>query len=242
MKRKVDLFTEAMKKEGFVFPARIISGLTAAKKKSEEGYFITDSTGQLYHLKMERGKPYCRNLLLPEEINLRHIECVDLTNREYYAYLVTTDNNIYVLETDTYKLVKLPISDYKPDEHKVRLNANIDNKTILLVGENHIIAYAVDRDYQFLKRYEEKWDGYAESYAGKIAAILFPFEVKLQERSSSFINFYFTKGSWSYGWIIHLLLIGLMISLVPKKDRNLLRIAFDLVIILSNRSIWIYSS
>ena len=46
---KSQLFTEALTAEGFIFPADIIAGLPTTRKSHDEGYFITDSEGTLFH-------------------------------------------------------------------------------------------------------------------------------------------------------------------------------------------------
>jgi len=229
---KSRIFTLAMKKQGFVFPARLISGLMTKRKKSDEGYFITDSTGQLYHLKMEKGAPYCRNLMLPEEINLRHIMCVDEDSREFYAYLITTDQLVYILKTDTYELVKLPIEDYVPDVHSMRITANILYKTVALIGKDHVVAYALDRNYNLLNRYEEKWPGHWKSNAGKVASAIFPFTIKLKSKTSSFVIFNLVLGNWRSCLVVNLLLSVVMILNSKRKKCRLFSIAFDLIIVL----------
>ena len=229
---KSRVFTIAMKKEGFVFPARMISGLMTKRKKCVEGYFISDSTGQLYHLKMEKGTPYCRNLRLPQEMNLLHIECVDEDPREFYAYIITTDHKIYILKTDTYELVKLPVEGYLPDLHSLRVTANILYKTVTLIGEDHLITFALDRKYELIDRYDEKWMGRNERTAGKIASIIFPFTIRLKTENSSFVDLFIDGGDFKFCFILNFLLILLIIFFSRQINRKSALLIPDLILVL----------
>lgn len=51
LEKKSEIFTQAMKKKGFRFPARCIGGNPTVKKEYDEGYFLTDSDHRLFHLK-----------------------------------------------------------------------------------------------------------------------------------------------------------------------------------------------
>ena len=54
---KSKLFTDALSAEGFAFPANLIAGLPTTRKSKDEGYFLTDSREQLFHIKMIKGQP-----------------------------------------------------------------------------------------------------------------------------------------------------------------------------------------
>ena len=59
------LFTEAMRKKGFHFPATEIAGNPVVKKEYDEGYLLLDANRCLFHLKQVKGRPYVRAIALP---------------------------------------------------------------------------------------------------------------------------------------------------------------------------------
>lgn len=57
------LFTEV----GFSFPAKLVAGNPSPRKPYDEGYFVIDNNDRLYHLKLEKNKPYLHKIALPKE-------------------------------------------------------------------------------------------------------------------------------------------------------------------------------
>ena len=80
-------FTEMMRRKGFEFPARVIAGNPTTRKEYDEGFFLTDRTGGLFHLKQTVGRPYVRAVPLPEGLEVAHIHVTEFRGRQYYALL-----------------------------------------------------------------------------------------------------------------------------------------------------------
>jgi hypothetical protein len=138
------------------FPAKIIAGIPTIRKKYDQGYFIVDKKEHLFHLKMEKGLPYCVQIRLPENFHILHIDCTDFSNREFYGYIITTDSRVFVLETDTYKLVNWPVENYNPKTDKLRLRGNLDSRLAIVNKPNDVYAYASNRKYILQNEYHEK--------------------------------------------------------------------------------------
>ncbi|MEZ4998208.1 MAG: DUF4857 domain-containing protein [Bacteroidales bacterium] len=111
---KSSLFTDALAAEGFAFPARIIAGLPTTRKSCDEGYFVTDSNGALFHIKMVKGEPYVFRIETPEDLDIVYIEAVDLRSREYYCYVFTRNKGIFVVMDEVYDLQRFPIDGFNP--------------------------------------------------------------------------------------------------------------------------------
>ncbi len=215
---KSQLFTEALTAEGFVFPADIIAGLPTTRKSHDEGYFITDSEGTLFHVKMVKGQPYVARIETPEKLDIVYIEAVDLRSREYYCYIVTRDQGIYVLMDEVYDLQRLPIDGFNPSQHSFRLNSDLFNKCITVYGENWYEAIAIDDMYDVVGTHGEKWESLYERSDGKIFASIFPFEIRMRDDNSAFVRFFF-KPSPGYRWII-INLIALIVAVVLIMRRG----------------------
>jgi len=213
-------FTEALENKGFAFPARLIAGIPTTRKSKDEGYFVTDSNEQLYHIKMIKGEPYVAHIETPEDLGIVFIECVDLRNSEYYCYLFTRNKGIYVVMDEVYDLQRLPVEGIDPFSQEIRINGDLFNKCITVEGSNWLKATAIDDMYEIVDTHEETWKGRYERSDGKILSALVPFEVSLVSPESVFIRFYFQK-SPGYLWIfssVAALLISLFIMMRRKME------------------------
>ncbi|MDZ7635928.1 MAG: DUF4857 domain-containing protein [Bacteroidales bacterium] len=152
---KSSLFTEALTAEGFTFPAKIIAGLPTTRKSCDEGYFITDAAGSLFHVKMVEGEPYVVRIETPEEFDIVYIEAVDLRSKEYYCYVFTRNQGIFVVMDEVYDLQRLPVDGFDPSVHTFRLSADLFNKCFTIMGENWYEAIAIDDMYQVVGTHGE---------------------------------------------------------------------------------------
>ncbi|MCX6328126.1 MAG: DUF4857 domain-containing protein [Bacteroidia bacterium] len=222
------LFTNALKENGFAFPAKIISGIPTTRKSKDEGYFVTDSEESLFHIKMKKGKPYVARIETPENLGIVYIECVDLRTNEFYCYLFTGSNGIYVVMDEVYDLQRLPVEGFDPFTQTVRINCDLFNKCITVGGNYWLKSTAIDDMYEVVNTYEEKWTDKYERIDGKILSSLVPFQMSLSSPESAFINLNFLK-SPGYLWIItNLIFTSLAAFILIKKGRKLKNIIIDL--------------
>jgi hypothetical protein len=227
---KSTLFTDALTAEGFSFPARIIAGIPTTRKSCDEGYFVTDSNGSLFHIKMVKGEPYVIRIETPEDLDIVYIEAVDLRSREFYCYLFTRNQGIFVVMDEVYDLQRLPIDGFNPAVHSLRINADLFNKCLNIYGENWMEAIAVDDMYRVVGTYGERWEGLYERPDGKMFATLFPFEIRMRDENSSYIRFYF-KPSPGFRWIfVNLLALAFAVLLILRRGWPLKSNITDLVI------------
>lgn len=223
-------FTEALTAEGFKFPAEIIAGLPTTRKSCDEGYFITDAEGSLFHVKMVKGEPYVARIETPEKLDIVYIEAVDLRSREYYCYVFTRNQGIYLVMDEVYDLQRLPVDGFNPSIHTFRLSSDLFNKCITILGENWYEAIAIDDMYQVVGTHGEKWENLYERPEGKTFATLFPFETRIKDDSSSFVRFYF-KPSPGIKWIIiNLIAVIVAAALIMRRGWPLKSNIPDLVI------------
>jgi len=203
---KSQLFSAALFHTSFSFPAKMISGLPTPRKSCDEGYLIVDSKDQLFHLKMIKGKPFVRKVDVPEGLKFRQISCVDFKNKDFYAYLFSDKNEIYILTQDNYKLVKWPVDGYDPATCDLKIYGDLFNYTVILEYEDHIKAIALTPDYQLIDTFTEYWKIKGQLAEGKVFATLFPVQLSMESENSKFIRFYFTL-SKGVNWVFFNLLL-----------------------------------
>jgi hypothetical protein len=220
--KKSMLFTEALQNEGFVFPAKIIAGIPTTRKSIDEGYFVTDSKGSLFHIKMIKGEPYVVMIDTPDNFDIVFMEAVDLRSREFYCYVLTRNQGIYVLMNETYDLQRLPVDGFNPRIHSFRLNADLFNKCITVYGKNWYEAIAMDDMYQVVGTHGEEWEGLYDRREGKIFATIFPFEIRMKDDNSLYVRFYF-KPSPGYRWVSFNIIALVLAVILIMRRRWLLR-------------------
>jgi hypothetical protein len=228
---KSALFTKALSDVGFNFPGKLIAGIPSIKKSCDEGYFLTDSSGKLYNVKMEKGSPAVVKIDTPEDLEITYIEAVDLRSKEFYCYLFTRNKGIYLVMEDTYDLQRLPVEDFNPLTMSFRMSSDLFNKCILVSGDNWYNAIAVDDMYKVIDTHSEKWDDVYQRPEGKAFTSLFPFEIRTRDENSSFVNLYF-KASLGFYWIIvNIICVFTFIYVVKKRGWKIKSNIIDLVIV-----------
>ena len=184
------MFSAALYQKEFVFPAKLITGLPTPRKSCDEGYLIVDSKDQLFHLKMINGKPFVKKVGVPEGLKFRNIGCVDFKNKDFYAYLFSAKNEIYILTQDDYKLIKWPVDGYDPANCDLKIYGDLFNYTVIIEAEEYIKAIALTPDYQLVDTFTESWETKEQLTAGKVFASIFPAQLSMTSENSKFIRFY----------------------------------------------------
>ncbi len=232
-KEKSRLFNDALTNAGFASPARLIAGIPTTLKSKDEGYFIKDNEGHLFHLKMIQGEPVVARIEIPDHMDIVHIECVDMRTEEFYAYLYTSDNQVYVLLDEVYYLQRLPIEGFDRKRDRLRVRYDLFGKTISVIGDHFIKVTRVDEIYEVVDTYEEYWTPRHQRSDHRLFAWIFPFELRMQVPDSRFAGFFF-HFAHGYHWLwLHAALVGLTIWLLRRKNRDLKKNIPDLLLILA---------
>ena len=231
-KEKSRLFNDALIQAGFSFPADIVAGIPTARKSRDDGYFVTDSTGDMFHIKMVVGEPHVHRIQIPDDMEIKFIECVDMATREFYAYLYTGNNEVFVLLYDDYKLQQLPATGFDRKTDRLRIRHDMFGKTISVIRENSMHVSRINDAYELVDTFETSWEPRRKRSDHKMFASLFPFELRLDVPESNFVGFTLVF-SHGFTWLIaNLLLVGIAVWLLNRKDRSLRKNLPDLLIIL----------
>lgn len=229
---KSNLFSGALSKKGFTFPAKSISGLPTTRKSCDEGYLIIDAANQLFHLKMMEGHPFVRKVELPANLKFKFISCVDFKDKKYYAYLFSDQNEIYILTQDLYELVKLPVEGFNADNCELRIFGDIFHYNVIIQAENNLKVVVLNySDYQGVDTYEKSWLKRSERPKGKIAATLFPFQLKMSDKYNNFTNFYFEFSSGFFWVIVNLLFVAAHLLFLMRRKAKIGKNLVDLSVI-----------
>lgn len=228
---KSEKFTKALQNAGFKFPADVISGIPSPMKSRADGWFLTDSRGALYHLKMVKGDPYVRHISTPDNFKIKKIFCTDFRNREFYAVIVANNDHLYILGNPNYKLTKFPIADYKSGIQNLQFSGNLFNRLVVISDHHEVKAYSLDRDYQTIDIYKKQRRSKSEMLVGKIFDVVFPFHINFQSSKSRFIKFA-ASGYENLYWIyLNIIFLGITFFIIKRKRRKISNNILDLLIV-----------
>jgi hypothetical protein len=231
IEEKSQMFSAALYQKGFAFPATKIEGLPTTRKSCDEGYLIIDSSDQLFHLKMIKGKPYVKKVKIPENLKFKHIACVDFKDKKYYAYLFSDDNDIFILTQDDYELVKFPVTGFNADNCELKIYGDLFHYNVITEADGHMDIAVLDKEYKNVDNYSEKWPVLSEHSEGKIFGYLFPAQLSMEDPNSQFISFYW-NGSANKGWIIfNLILVGAHLMIIRRRKAKINNQLIDLGIV-----------
>lgn len=149
---KSRLFTEAMVKKGFIFPARTVAGNPTTRKEYDEGYLLLDNEGKLFHLKQTKGRPYVRAISLPGEFHARHLFITEFKDHKTLGFLTDAENNFYVLRNKSYDVIKTGIPSFIPEEDALSIFGNMFDWTVCVKTARAEKYYALNADdYSLIK-------------------------------------------------------------------------------------------
>lgn len=229
-REKSKKFNDLLIREGFHFPAVVVAGIPTVMKRRDDGWFITDSKGMLYHLKMVKGAPFFRMIAKPEGMEIAQMQCNDFDSKEFYAIIITDKKKLVTLNTD-YSFTEIPIPKYDFRNQTMILNGNIFNKNFSVFDDSAIRVYTLDRDYRLIDQFEKDVPLKSEMAQGIVFSYLFPFQIKASSSGSSFIDFQIDK-SIGYHWIfLTLVLLGVSMYLINKQNRRWTNNLLDLLIV-----------
>ncbi|NDV68500.1 DUF4857 domain-containing protein [Dysgonomonas sp. 25] len=218
--KKSETFQRALEKEGFAFPAQWAIGNPTTMKPYDEGYFILDANGQLYHLKMVNGRPYVRNTHASDGIDIAHFSILEVSDKRFYGFLFSRSGELYILEANEGKYIPVkldvPAIDIKQDQLNIRGNLLYWTVTVTTPQGRNFYALETETlkqvDAYTMERTENNWD--------KISGWLFPYYLTFEDAHTDYIRPYFHfTGIWGFGIYLFLAVIGYFLVPSTKNKR-----------------------
>lgn len=188
-------FTKMFAEQGFEYPLVDFSANITTRKGYDEGYLMIDAGRGVYHVKQQAGRPYMRKIALPGSVKAKKVFITENVDRRNLGFVVDEENCLYVIESGSYKLTKLPGVAYNPTGDRITIMGNLFNWTIRITNETGSQWYAIDNDdYRLSGRYEYR---YETSLLSTIAMYIFPFELTFTSVSDCFAYPRILNVSWS---------------------------------------------
>jgi hypothetical protein len=194
--RLTKVFTDALKKADFRFPAKLIAGKTTNLKPFDEGYFVVDASGNVFHIKRVNGKPFCVKTPIPADIGVRNIKVSENRRREFYGMLITNRGKICLITYDNYRLIPLPVEGYDPDTMDFKLIVNPVCRTAIYSDDKTIYGVAMDTHYRIIATYKYNMKTSKAKLADIIYSTLFPFVIQTKSNASRYVTFNLVWNGW----------------------------------------------
>lgn len=228
---KTNLFTDELKKNGFQFPGKVIYGNPTTMKPFDEGYFVIDNNNAVFHIKMVKGKPICKQTGVPKNLGIAQIVVNEYELREWYGMIITKSNDLYLISYDNYKLIKLPVDGYDHSTDQIQVKGDLIYRTIIINKVNGYKAIVTDRNYKVVNNCKDSWPGRDEKTAGIVSAYIFPFTIEMEKGTTPFVNFYF-KFSNARSLVVSLILLLAIGYYFRKKNASFKKVGFFYILVL----------
>ncbi len=201
---------------GFKFPATGIYGIPTTRKCCDQGYFITDSNDQMFHIMMIKGEPMVKKTPIGDICQPVHMDCFCLETHDTYGMIYSKDGGVYQVMTDNYKLRKLDLDKFDYDKQELFINGNKYYWTVAITDAKKREYYALEKgSLKCIKRFEKIEE---VSSSDKVSKYIFPFRVRFDAKYSDKIYPRIKDISGKALLLNVLLLLSFMIAF--KKQRK----------------------
>lgn len=212
------LFTKALEEKGFSFPGKFVGGRLIILKPFDEGVFLTDSHGKLFHVKRVKGEPWVVDTEIKTESGVRFFKVLENSQKDFYGILLENNGNIHLVSYDNYKLVSLNLENYDAYTMDFKLISDPIYHTAIYSDEKIIYAVAMDKDFNYIRSFKHQMQGVLPNSAQKLFTQIVPFHIPMKTSDSLFINLtpvfypvgFFISGAFSL--IIYILVYRRRIS------------------------------
>ncbi len=173
------LFTNALKAEGFQFPARSVHGKFSILKPFDEGVFMVDKSYHIFHLKRIKGMPKVVKTPIDPRLKTRHIKVSEKNSKAFYGLLLSGTGVLHLIRYDNYGLIPLPLQGYDAATMDIKLVMNPLYTTAVYSDELTVHGVTMQRDWTPVTQYRHQMSRAKKTLADSIHAALFPFCLRL---------------------------------------------------------------
>ncbi len=214
--KKSTVFTEALKKSGFIFPAHRVFLNPSVLKPYDSGVFMEDHPGNIFHLKSVNGKPIIVKTDIADNKKIKSLIIREIPSKQFWGFAVTEDNELFAILTDNYRLKKIELPDYDSDRDHIYIRGNLLYRVFTCYHGNEQFTVVTDRQFNPIDSYDKKWSTWKETISGKIFSLIFPFALKLKQSNSIFADLYVDSVNYKSLYLN----VALLLLYIVRKYRN----------------------
>lgn len=192
--KKSNVYNNRLKELGAKFPLYDAFGTPTTRKPFDEGYFILDSTSQLFHLKQIDNKPSIKKVPT-KDFETKFVLNKENSRKEFYGLLISKTNDVYLMMYDDYELVKLPVENFDYNKKSIKLMTTPINRIITIEHidkrkkEKNITTIVTNLDYEVIKKNNYTYSLKKGAVYENIKKWIFPFKVYLVKNPNGDYSF-----------------------------------------------------
>ena len=211
-RRFTDIFTE----RDFRLPVRSASANVTSRKPYDEGYLMVDDRGDIFHLKMQAGRPYMMKIRKPDSIDAQHVFIMENVDTRHLGLMTDANDNLYVIEREGYRICPLAVGKVDPTKDRISVVKNMFNWVVKISNSDGARWTVLDSDdYSKLADYNIS---YSHSVSQVIASYIFPFELSFTAISDCYAFPRISDVSWRAVFLN--VVLTLIILVVYRRRRS----------------------
>lgn len=177
-------FTEIFNDRGFTLPMKSYSANITSRKPYDEGYLMVDANGDVFHMKMQAGRPYMSKIRKPDSISAAHVFIMENADKGALGFMSDENHNFYLIRRDGYRLCHLPVGKVDPEKDRIAVVKNLFNMIVRISNQDGTRWFAVDSgDYGLLASYAKASE---VSPVAKIGSYIFPYALSFTSISDCY--------------------------------------------------------
>lgn len=146
-KYQTDTFSKILSDKHFSFPVKKVFGRLNRKDAINEGIFVVDANNHFFNLYFDQqAEPAVNIIPLPNNTQVETMINTSFKDRSVYGIIIDQNNNLYILESETYNLIKLPVEKYNSLKDEIIWAGNILTTTINVSTPDSVFTYAFESD------------------------------------------------------------------------------------------------
>ena len=208
-------FRSALDSVGFVFPADQVAGKPDTHKSYDEGYLVTDSRGELFHIKLRDGRPSVEKINR-DGVEIAHLFITENANRRTLGYLFDPLGRMYILDSQRNIVPTDVLADVGKQE--LLIIGDILNYTVRVSDINGEDFWALDSDsFKTVGTFRRDYD---EEDSFDLPKYILPFRLTFTSHLSPDITPRIVDFSWA-GLAVDIVLAALVALFVFLYRRKL---------------------
>ncbi|MCW7753782.1 DUF4857 domain-containing protein [Desulfobotulus sp. H1] len=198
MTRKVG---QSLSDAGFSFPVQAVWGNPTTRKSHDDGYFLKDGKGRLFHLQQIKGEPVCLDTGVSGIGAIRYLVVSEDERRELYGYFITDDGRFHLLMQEDYRVISPDLMSFDPETMGLLFMADMLGRTVVYGNAEQWYALRLSLDYDILHSYGEKVAPALSPSIRFFKTTLFPFifQTKAEYGKGAALSIQFSGLAAMYG-------------------------------------------
>lgn len=212
---KTRRFSRMFADRGFVFPAKEASGNITVRKAYDNGYLLIDANDDLYHLKMQAGRPSMARIEHPADVTPAHVFVLENADRALYGIVTTLEGRTFVISHDDYSLIELPDVEFNPETDRMNIIKNLFSWVIKVNdGEKSTWTALSSEDLSLIGSYTYE---YPANTLDLIEPWIFPFTTTFTTGNDYYVYPRIANFSWR-AVFLNIVLAFILVVVLKRRE------------------------